>query len=82
MSVYDTIRDGMAEDFRKARDYDRLKNSHAKELERALESPNEDVWRNGFDAGYEACRRRMRGEYPLQETEMWEEFKKSREPKI
>lgn len=78
MSVYDTIREGLTEDWRKAQDYDRLKEQHKKELARALENPNEDVWRHGFYSGYEAARRRYRGEYPLQESEEWEAFKKLR----
>lgn len=79
MSVYDAIREGLADDFRKAKDYDRLKEQHAKELARALENPNEDVWRSGFDAGWESCRRRYKGELPAYESEMWKAFKKSRE---
>lgn len=81
MSVYDTIRDGIADDFRKARDYDRVIAQHKKELSRALENPNEDVWRSGFDSGFEVARRLYRGERPLHESAIWEEFKKSRENK-
>lgn len=78
MSVYDTIRDGIQEDWRKAQDYDRLKVMHKIQLDKALENPNEDVWRHGFNIGYEFARRLYRGERPLDEKAEWEMFKKSR----
>lgn len=74
--VYDSIREGIAEDLRKARDYDRMKAELERKLAKAQENPNEDVWRNGFSCGYEAALRRYRGEYPLQESEMWEAFQR------
>lgn len=79
-SVYDSIREGIADDWRKAQAYDGIVERHKIELAKAKENPNQDVWRNGYDAGFEAARRLYRGEYPLNEQEQWESFKASRTP--
>lgn len=78
MSVYDAIREGIQEDWRKAESYDSMKAALEKRLGAALENPDKDAWMSGFHTGYEACMRRMRGEFPMNETDQWERFKASR----
>lgn len=81
MSVYDSIREGIQEDWRKAQRYDSMKEDFENKLAKAKECPNKDVWTNGFHCGFEAARRLYRGERPKHENEFWDEFLKSVTPK-
>lgn len=79
MSVYDSIRDGIQDDWRKAREYDEMKRKLELEIAQLKSNPEKDAWKAGYDTGYELCRQIFRGEKPLDATEHWEKFKSLRQ---
>lgn len=79
MSVYDSIRDGLQEDWRKARDYSHMQAELESKLAEALSNPDRDAWKNGFHSGFETARRLYRNEKPIYEERLWEDFKRTRE---